>query len=248
MIDASHDNSGKDHDRQPAAAADLGDQVAGGQPGDRRRDARVVPRRRPPGDRHATASSPTASRSPTRAWTGTPPSRCSTRLAGGGAGAPRGMRIAVLGVGPDRRLDRAGRPALVADAEVVGFGRDPARLERRPRAGRDRRGRGLARGGARGRRWRASPARPVGALPGAGGGRARGGARGLRGHRRGLHQAPAGGARSTTRASWAGTRSPARRRAGVEHARADLFQGAVWYLTPHRALRRAALRAPAPPA
>ena len=30
VIDASHDNSGKDHNKQPAAAADLGDQVAGG--------------------------------------------------------------------------------------------------------------------------------------------------------------------------------------------------------------------------
>ena len=30
VIDASHDNSGKDHNRQPIAAADLGEQVAGG--------------------------------------------------------------------------------------------------------------------------------------------------------------------------------------------------------------------------
>ncbi len=35
--------------------------------------------------------------------------------------------------------------------------------------------------------------------------------------------------------------------AGVEHARADLFQGAVWYLTPTEALVGPALRAPAPP-
>ena len=35
--------------------------------------------------------------------------------------------------------------------------------------------------------------------------------------------------------------------AGVEHARADLFQDAVWYLAPGRALLGAALRA-APPA
>ena len=30
VIDASHDNSGKDHERQPAVAAQIGDQVAGG--------------------------------------------------------------------------------------------------------------------------------------------------------------------------------------------------------------------------
>ena len=38
--------------------------------------------------------------------------------------------------------------------------------------------------------------------------------------------------RSTTRASSAATRWPARETAGVEHARADLFQDATWYLTP----------------
>jgi 3-deoxy-7-phosphoheptulonate synthase len=32
VIDASHDNSGKDHERQPAAAADVGAQVAAGNP------------------------------------------------------------------------------------------------------------------------------------------------------------------------------------------------------------------------
>ena len=32
----------------------------------------------------------------------------------------------------------------------------------------------------------------------------------------------------------------------MEHARADLFEGAAWYLTPRAALRGAALRAPAP--
>jgi 3-deoxy-7-phosphoheptulonate synthase len=31
VIDASHDNSGKDHERQPAVAAQIGDQVAGGE-------------------------------------------------------------------------------------------------------------------------------------------------------------------------------------------------------------------------
>jgi 3-deoxy-7-phosphoheptulonate synthase len=31
VVDASHDNSGKDHERQPAVAAQIGDQVAGGE-------------------------------------------------------------------------------------------------------------------------------------------------------------------------------------------------------------------------
>ena len=40
------------------------------------------------------------------------------------------------------------------------------------------------------------------------------------------------GAAATTRASSAATRWPAPRPPGVEHARADLFEGATWYLTP----------------
>ena len=51
IIDASHDNSGKDYRRQPVVAADIAGQVSGGERGDRRRDARVVHRRRPPGPR-----------------------------------------------------------------------------------------------------------------------------------------------------------------------------------------------------
>ena len=49
MIDVSHDNCGKDPFRQPAVAAEVGRQLADGQPRNRRRDARVVPGRRPPG-------------------------------------------------------------------------------------------------------------------------------------------------------------------------------------------------------
>ncbi len=32
IIDASHDNSGKDHERQPRVASEIADQVAGGNP------------------------------------------------------------------------------------------------------------------------------------------------------------------------------------------------------------------------
>ena len=51
IVDASHDNSGKDDERQPGRGGR--DRRAGRrrQRGDRRRDARVVPRRRPPGPR-----------------------------------------------------------------------------------------------------------------------------------------------------------------------------------------------------
>ena len=138
---------------------------------------------------------------------------------------------------PDRRLDRA----------------------RRPRAAR-RRGARLRPGGRRARRARSSAARSTRrcdsvaeAVDGAdvgvrrrAGRRAagRGAARrsaaagaGLRGHRRRLDQARASWPRSTTRASSAATRWRARRRAGVEHARADLFEGATWYLTPTAAHR-----------
>ena len=57
---------------------------------------------------------------------------------------------------------------------------------------------------------------------------------GLRRQRRRLHQAPARRGRLPTSASSAATRWPAPRRAGVEHAREDLFEGATWYLTPAR--------------
>ena len=55
-------------------------------------------------------------------------------------------------------------------------------------------------------------------------------ARGLRRHRRRLDQAPR--CCATTNASSAATRSPAPSSAAREHARADLFDGATWYLTP----------------
>ena len=54
VIDASHDNSGKDHQRQPAGRRGRGRPARGGQQGDRGRDARVVPGRRPPGAGPAT--------------------------------------------------------------------------------------------------------------------------------------------------------------------------------------------------
>ena len=80
----------------------------------------------------------------------------------------------------------------------------------------------------RGRRVRGSPG---GCAAGHGGGGTGGGGRGLRGHRRRLDQAVGGGRRRRPalrrRAPLAGAET-----AGVEHARADLFEGATWYLTP----------------
>ncbi len=45
MVDLSHDNSGKDPERQPAVARAVGRQIADGQRRDRRDDARVLHRR-----------------------------------------------------------------------------------------------------------------------------------------------------------------------------------------------------------
>ena len=71
VIDASHDNSGKDHERQPQVVSEIADQIAAGNERDRRGDDGVVPGRGPPGPRIRMATWSTASRSPTPAWTGT---------------------------------------------------------------------------------------------------------------------------------------------------------------------------------
>ena len=141
------------------------------------------------------------------------------------------MRIAVLGVGLIGGSIGLAAREHVEGAEVVGFGRDPSRLRRALELG--------AIGHAAGSLEEALDGAdlcfacaPVGALPGqvqaaldaAGPEHAR--------DRRRLDQGRAAAQRSTTRASSAGTRSRAPRRPGVEHARADLFEGAVWYLTP----------------
>ena len=138
------------------------------------------------------------------------------------------MRVAVIGVGL-----------------IGGLHRD--RGARAPRAPRSRAGTPTRRRSTPPRRAAPSTAAPslaaavdgrLGRLRRRAGRRApvgrRGGARrppgGLRGHRRRLDE----GARSssTTRASAAGTRSPGRRRRASANARGDLFEGAVWYLTP----------------
>ena len=163
VIDASHDNSGKDHERQPQVVSRDRRPDRGRQRGDRRRDAGVVPGRRPPGPRARTADWSTASRSPTPAWTGTRPSWRSTgwRRPCASAATPAErppMKIAVLGVGliggsiglaargEARRARWPGStrtPSCSARAEELGAIDEARRLGRR--GGRGRRG-GLLRG------------------------------------------------------------------------------------------------------
>ena len=143
------------------------------------------------------------------------------------------MRIAVLGVGLiGGSIGLAARESC-RGAEVVGFGRSPANGSSwRASSARS------TRAAARSRRRSTAPqvcfaCAPVGALPGPGARGAGGGAGRTAWSPTWAPPSASCWPRSTTRASWAAIRSPGPRRAGVEHARADLFQGAVWYLTPH---------------
>ena len=157
------------------------------------------------------------------------------------------MRVAVLGVGPDRWIDRARRSRARRGRGGGGLRPRPRAAAHRARAGRDRPGR-RARSPTR---WTAPTicfaCAPVGALPGAGGT--------PRWRRRGpdcvvtdVGSTKQGAASSGIDDSRfvGGHPIAGAETAGVEHARADLFQGAVWYLTPLPTLRRPALRAPAP--
>ena len=130
VIDASHDNSGKDHDRQPAAAADVAAQVAGGnraivgvmlesflvagrqELGGGALDLRPVDHRRVHGlgDHRR------------RCWRGL---AAAVRDAAGAL-----MRIAVLGVGLIGGSIGLAARERIDGAEVIGFGRSPERLAR----------------------------------------------------------------------------------------------------------------------
>ena len=94
MIDLSHDNSGKQPERQPLVAADVGSQIAAGNGaivGVMIESFLVAGRQ----DLGRPASSPTASRSPTDASTGTRRSRCWT----GSRAAVRARRAALTACG-----------------------------------------------------------------------------------------------------------------------------------------------------
>ena len=249
VVDASHDNSGKDAE-PPARGRGRDRAPARGRPaGHRRRDARVVPGRRPPGPgaRQAADLRPVDHRRlhglghhrrrARRRWR--PPS---------GRGArplPRPDADRGPGRRPDRRLDRPGGAPEAGRRR----GRGPRPLGRAAGAGAGRRGHrprgGLAGRGAGGRRRllllraRRRPDRP-------GARRAGGGARGLRGHRRRLGQADAGG---DHRGRAVRGRPPDRRRRDLRRrARPPRpVRGRALVPDAHRRLVGRALRAPAPP-
>ena len=147
-------------------------------------------------------------------------------------------RIAVLGVGPDRRLDRPCRPAARREREVAGWDPDPRALERALERGAidescaDRRRGARRRGdlfrlragerGARDSRARRSQCGGDCVVTDVGSDEARR-ARGL---------AAAGLPDPTSIGSSAGIRSPAPKRPASTTRAAELFEGATWYLTP----------------
>ncbi len=233
VIDASHDNSGKDPEKQFFAAGEIADQVADGNKAivgvmlesflvEGRQDLR-------PGEELTYGQSITDP-----AWTGR--TRC-RRWSGSLRRWKRGAvdrwlaKIRRPRGGPDRRLDRARREAA-AGGRGRRLGAEPGDRRAGAARRRDRPRRGLGRGGLRGRRGRLL--RRAGRRA-AGAGRRGAGRRrpGRGGHRRRLDQARAGRRRSaTTSASSAATPWPAPRRPASSNARADLFEGARWYLTP----------------
>ena len=236
MIDASHDNSGKDPDRQVLAARRDRRAGRGGQRAIVGRHAGVVPRRRAPGPRDAGELDlrPVDHRRLPRL--GADGRRSSTGSPARSSEARRGrMRIAVLGVGLiGGSIGLAARRRL--GAEVAGF--DPDSRERSsarsssarstPRRARwprrvDGRRAGLLRRPRRAPCPTSSPRRspraaptpwsPTSARPSASSSRA--------------SRRPTG--RS---ASSAATRSPERRPPASRTRAPDLFEGARWYLTP----------------
>jgi prephenate dehydrogenase len=141
------------------------------------------------------------------------------------------MRVAVLGVGLIGGSIGLAAKEYVEDVEVVGFGRDPERLERaRERGAIDRGAESL--GAALEGAALCFACAPVGALPAlVGEALAAAGADCAVsdvGSTKGELARAVGDPRFVGGHPIAGAET-----AGVEHARADLFQGAVWYLAPH---------------
>ena len=132
---------------------------------------------------------------------------------------------------PDRRLGRARRRERAGVERVRGWDPDADAPRGRGRARRGRRG-GRSRGGARRRRARRRRGAGRGAAgPGAGGARRGAGDCTVTdvGSTKGGVVAAAAGDR---RASSAAIRSAAPRRAARSGRRAELFDGATWFLTP----------------
>ena len=231
MIDLSHDNSGKQPERQPLVAADVGSQIAAGNGaivGTMIESFLVAGRQ----DLGAGSSSPTASRSPTDAWTGTPRSKCwtgsrrrSARAGPADRDADRGHRRRA-----DRRLDRAWprasawtrrSPATTPRARRSTLARERGAVDRVCDTVAD----AVADAEA------VFVAVPVGALDPAVG-------EALAAASSDCVVTDVG---STKRAVVAAHADPrfvgghplaGAETAGVQHARADLFEGATWFLTP----------------
>ena len=231
VIDASHDNSGKDPAKQVVAAGEIADQIAAGNGaivGVMLESFLVEGRQDLDGERAAHLR-PVDHRRLHRL--GGRPSRCSTSSAAAVAGAARRMRIAVLGVGliggsiglaARERLGRRGgrlRPRP-GDARAGGRARGD-RPRRRARRGGLRR---APRSSSAPRRWRrcrswprrrSRPAGPRRVVTDVGS------------TKRELVAALGDDERFIGGHPLAGAET-----AGVENARADLFEGARWYLTP----------------
>jgi prephenate dehydrogenase len=140
------------------------------------------------------------------------------------------VRIAVLGVGLIGGSIGLAAGENVEDAEVVGFGRDPSKLARAVELGAIGRAAGSLEEALDGADLCFACA-PVGALPGLVHAALRAAAPGTLvtdvGSTKGELLRQVDDARFVGGHPIAGAET-----AGVEHARADLFQGAVWYLTP----------------
>ena len=240
MIDASHDNSGKDPARQVVAAGEIADQIADGNgaivgvmlesflvEGRQDLDRRWTAHLRPVDHRRLHRL-------------GGRPSRCSSSLGRGGAGRGAADEDRRPRRRPDRRLDRARRAASGSAPRWSGFDPDPATLERGGRARRDRpRRRARVDGGLRGRRGRLLRRARSAALPELGRGRARRPAAPTPSSPTSARPSATSSPRSASDERFIGGHPLAgAETAGVENARADLFEGARWYLTPDRALQR----------
>ena len=229
VVDASHDNSGKDPERQPDAVSAIADQIAGGSGAivGVMLESFLVAGRQDLGTQPLTYG-----QSITDACMDWDDDRSRARQAdGGGPRAARGMKLAVIGVGLiGGSIGMAARRRL--GAEVAGYDRGGAKPSRRPLP--------TARSTAppRASRMHAPEPRRSSARPRWG--FCRNHARGACGSRGGLPSSrtsarPSGRSSprsGTSRDSSAAIRWPERRLRASRTRGADLFEGARWYLTP----------------
>ena len=230
MIDASHDNSGKDPEKQMLAAAEIADQIAAGNEAivGVMLESFLVEGRQDLGDGDVAHLRPVDHRRLHRLGAHRDGAR---GAGGGGAGAARPMRVAVLGVGliggsiglaARQRLGRRGGRLRPEPADRrsrrSSWARSTAAPARSPRPARAPRSSSAPRRSRRCPSWparrstRAGPRRVVTDV----GSTKREIVAALGEDERFIGGHPLAGAET----------------AGVENARADLFEGARWYLTP----------------